>query len=100
MRYVLALLVCAACGGDGSADCTLSCGVQSTMRADVPTVALSCGSNSINCTNTLDQFGRITSLSCSYSNGKHAGCTGVSYNNIGQITGGTCTGEGQTCTLP
>ncbi len=100
LALLLACLGLWGCGGDDAPSCTLTCGAQSTMLADVPTVSLSCGTSPVNCTMSYDQFGRITTLSCRYANAKVASCNNVQYNNIGQITGGTCTGEGITCKLP
>ncbi len=93
------------CGsGDNSASsdspCSLSCKAQSTQRADVPSISLSCGAQPVTCQNAYDDFARIISMTCSYSNGRSVACTGITYNDLGQMTGGTCAGEGQTCHLP
>src|SRR5688500_13432518 len=100
LATLLALML-ASCGGDDDEpSCQLSCGTQSTMRADVPTVGLYCGTQPLSCNLQYDQFSRVTSMSCSYANGKFASCSNVMYNSLGQIVGGTCNGGGQTCALP
>ena len=92
------------CGGNGGPEspsqCSLTCRAQTTMRADVPSISLSCGTNPVSCENTFDQFARIISMTCTYANGRRVTCTNITYNNLGQMTGGSCTGEGQTCRLP
>ncbi len=93
MRLGVAALLCAlvllaGCGGGD--DCELACSRSSQ--------ALTCGEGSISCTRSFDQFGRVTNVSCSYSNGPSFSCS-FTYNSLGQVTSGSCTGEGKSCSF-
>jgi hypothetical protein len=99
---VLAAASHTSCGGgptEGS-DCSLTCRASSSRGADVPSIALSCGTQPVNCQFSYDQFSRVSSMSCTFANGRRVTCSGITYNDLGQMTGGSCSGEGQTCRLP
>ena len=58
-------------------------------------VGLTCGTGSMSCSNSYDSHGRVSHVSCTYSNGKSFSCS-ISYNSLGQASG-NCSGEGDSC---
>ena len=73
--------------GDVSDYCELLCSEEG--------IGLSCGTGSMTCNNSYDSSGRISYVSCSYSNGKYFSCS-INYDSMGDPHG-TCNGEGDTC---
>lgn len=95
-----------ACGAED--DCEFSsCGVGGTgsgfplSGSASARVELDCATSSVSCTGIeQDAFGRVVELSCTYSNGRTFTCSDITFDSLGRVTGGTCAGEGATCTLP
>ena len=77
------------CSKDQS--CTMSCSADD----DSISSGLSCGSSSRECHNSYDSHGRLSYMSCTYSNGKMYSCS-INYDSLGQPHG-SCNGEGDTC---
>ncbi len=78
---------------DGGASCSLSCSCSGGSLY----VSNSCGTGSQNCSYGYDSYGRVDSLSCSYSNGHSFSCD-LDYNSLGQASGG-CSGGGDSCSF-
>ena len=76
---------------DDDEPCTLTCSATS----DSISVGLSCGTGSRSCNYSYDSYGRVSHISCSYSNGTSFSCS-VNYDSLGH-PGGSCSGEGDTC---
>ena len=73
--------------------CKLSCSASSGGIS----VGLSCGSSKRTCNYGRDTSGRVTSIRCSYDNGRSFSCR-IRYNGLGQASG-SCSGEGDTCSF-
>jgi hypothetical protein len=71
-----------------SPSCSLECSNDGN-------VGLTCGTGSMSCSNSYDSHGRVSHVSCTYSNGKSFSCS-ISYNSLGQASG-SCSGEGDSC---
>lgn len=80
------------CGGSGDG-CKLSC----SGSGESFSAGLSCGTGTQSCENSYDGMGELSSVSCTYSNGKSFTCF-INYDGVGHATG-TCSGEGETCSF-
>jgi hypothetical protein len=70
--------------------CTLMCSWDDGLLA-----GLSCGTSSRSCMYGYNGVGQVSSVRCTYSNGRSFSCA-IQYNGLGQARG-TCSGEGGSC---
>lgn len=84
LSIAVAAAIATACGQD----CRLLCSGSGE--------GLTCGEGFLRCQNTFDRFGRRTGTNCSYANGPSFSCS-YQHNDLGQVTAGSCRGEGDTC---
>ncbi|MBI5515626.1 MAG: hypothetical protein HY909_17730 [Deltaproteobacteria bacterium] len=70
--------------------CTLMCSWGDGLLA-----GLSCGTSSRSCMYGYNGVGQVSSVRCTYSNGRSFSCA-IQYNGLGQARG-TCSGEGGSC---
>ena len=74
--------------------CSLKCSAGRDCKLSI---TYACGTGSKKCNYNRDRSGRVTFMSCTFSNGKRYTCR-ISWNSIGQCSG-TCSADAKTCSF-